>query len=243
MISARAEERLLRSGVVDFMSDFIGKRMALWSNLNLLDGVSKVNGSATLQLREQARVQALLYATPDTDLPRLADFLAVSHQTEKGKIIEWSERRTCLPMITAGQRPVFASDEMTLSALTNANFDGSVVVYLPTAAESQINARQAATARIVRRQFSAQRVDIDVEASGPTLVVVAQSFYHCWRPYVDEKPARLLRANYAFQAVEVPAGPHQVKLVYEDRNLRFGALLSAATFLACLAFWWRANSK
>jgi uncharacterized membrane protein YfhO len=48
---------------------------------------------------------------------------------------------------------------------------------------------------------------------------------------VDGKPAPLLRANYAFQAVPVPAGPHTVRVVYEDYAFRAGAGLSALTAL------------
>jgi hypothetical protein len=42
---------------------------------------------------------------------------------------------------------------------------------------------------------------------------------------------KIWRANYAFQALEVPAGSHQVKLVYEDKRLLAGALLSGLGLL------------
>ena len=41
-------------------------------------------------------------------------------------------------------------------------------------------------------------------ADQPSLVVAAQTFYPCWKASVDGQPARLWRANYAFQAVQVP---------------------------------------
>ena len=52
MISPEAERHLLRSRVGQAMFDFMGKRLALWSNLNLLEQIPKVNGSSsTLQVR------------------------------------------------------------------------------------------------------------------------------------------------------------------------------------------------
>jgi hypothetical protein len=48
---------------------------------------------------------------------------------------------------------------------------------------------------------------------------------------------RLWRANYAFQALEVPAGRHKVQLVYRDGKLLAGALLSALGLLACGGLW------
>jgi uncharacterized membrane protein YfhO len=56
---------------------------------------------------------------------------------------------------------------------------------------------------------------------------------------VDGQPVHLWRANYAFQAVEVPAGVHEVKLVYEDRRFYAGAAISLATLAGCLIAGWR----
>jgi uncharacterized membrane protein YfhO len=54
---------------------------------------------------------------------------------------------------------------------------------------------------------------------------------------VDDRPAPLLLANYAFQAVPVPAGSHHVRLVYEDRAFQIGLLCSALALLGCAAAW------
>jgi uncharacterized membrane protein YfhO len=72
---------------------------------------------------------------------------------------------------------------------------------------------------------------MDVEAEAPAIVVVAQAYYHDWRVYVDGAAAPLWLANYAFQALEVPAGRHHVSLVYEDREFRWGSIISVATLL------------
>ena len=91
-------------------------------------------------------------------------------------------------------------------------------------------------ARVLNSKFTAQRVDIEVETSGPSLVVVAQTWYHNWRAYVDGRPAPLLRANHAFQAIQVPAGRHSIRLVYEDRAFQFGAAVSICMAVNCLIF-------
>jgi len=75
------------------------------------------------------------------------------------------------------------------------------------------------------------------------LVVIAQAFYHNWRAYVADRPTALLRANHAFQAVEVPAGRHDVVLVYRDGNLRIGFAVSMFTALGCVLLWLRASRQ
>ena len=67
------------------------------------------------------------------------------------------------------------------------------------------------------------------------MVVIAQSFYHPWKAVVDGKPTPIWKANYAFQALEVPPGQHQVEIVYRDKKFFFGALISGLTALGCLS--------
>ena len=46
----------------------------------------------------------------------------------------------------------------------------------------------------------------------------------------------MLRANHAFQAVEIPRGRHTIRLEYEDRMFRVGAIISvAALFILVIA--------
>jgi uncharacterized membrane protein YfhO len=89
---------------------------------------------------------------------------------------------------------------------------------------------------VLNSKFTPQRVDIEVEASEPSLVVVAQTWYHNWRAYVDGRPAPLLQANHAFQAFQVPAGRHHVRLAYEDRAFQFGAAVSICMAVNCFIF-------
>jgi uncharacterized membrane protein YfhO len=47
----------------------------------------------------------------------------------------------------------------------------------------------------------------------------------------------LWRANYAFQAVQVPAGKHRIVLTYNDIALRVGLAISLLSILICAAGW------
>ncbi|MEK7675148.1 MAG: YfhO family protein [Verrucomicrobiota bacterium] len=233
MISPAAEQRLLRSEVSDWSNDFWGKRIALWSNLNLLEGIPKVNGSATLQLREQMEVQALLYSSTNRESPGLMDFLGVSRISAPGKTLDWAARHSFLPLCTVGQKPVFADAAGTLAALTNASFDARKAVYLPRQAEVFVHATNQVSARILSQVVKHHRIQLEVEAEAPTILVIAQSSYHCWRAQVDGRPVPILKANHAFQAVDVPAGRSKVAVIYWDRAFYVGLLISGITLLGC----------
>jgi uncharacterized membrane protein YfhO len=155
--------------------------------------------------------------------------------TATNDIYQWQSRSNFLPRVTAGQKPVFSDDKNTLRALVQSDFDGSKSVFLPPDTKMFVSATNQTDARILDSQFENNRVDIEAEASEPSLVVVAQTYFHEWRAFVDGAPAQLLRANVAFQAVQIPAGKHQIKLIYEDHAFEIGAVISATTFCGCLA--------
>ena len=241
MITPRAEQLLATRTLADFVQDFLGSRLALWSNLNVLEGVPKVNGSATLQVREEAEVEAWLYASVTNEFPRLMDFLGVAHVSSPANPVEWVARPGSLPLVTIGQRPRFADGAETLRGLFSPDFRPEELVYLPVEARASVRATNDPSAKIMKLEFGAQRIELEAKSRAPTVLVVAQTFYHPWRAYVDGAPRELYRANYAFQALALPAGRRRVRLVYRDTAFEVGAAVSALTLLGCVVGWWRAR--
>ncbi|MBN2506574.1 MAG: hypothetical protein JXQ71_07760 [Verrucomicrobia bacterium] len=244
LITPEAERRLLHSGVRDPLADYLGKRLAEWSNLNLLDQVPKVNGAATLQLREQKQVEQLIYGPTHRASAGLLDFLAVSHVSSPDNPAAWVLRTNPgdSALATCGQQPVFANADDTLQALTVGEFNPRRVVYLPPEARPAISVTHPTRCAIVASNYSFQRLDLEVVAEEASLVVIAQTHYHPWQATVDGQRAPLWRANHAFQALEVPAGRHRVRLVYRDVRLLQGGLLTALTLVVCAALGWRSRS-
>ena len=111
--------------------------------------------------------------------------------------------------------------------------------FLPLAARRSISATQQTAARVLDTRFANQSISIQTEAPAASLVVISQTHYPAWKAYVDGRPATIWRGNYAFQALEVPAGRHHIQLVYEDKKLLAGAVLSGLGLLACAGLWRR----
>ena len=233
MITTRAFMDFIHFALNDPKNNFLGKRLGFCGNANLLDGVPKVDGFFSLTPREGDDLNTLLYSTTN-EFPRLEDFLGVSQLTAPDAFYHWQPRKTFLPLATAGQKPVFLDDADVLHGMAREGFDGNKIVYLPPQAKSFVTVTNQTAARVLKSHFGIQNVDIEVEADAPSLVVVAQTWYHDWRAEVDGKPARLLRANHAFQAVEIPEGRHRVQLIYRDRAFETGAVVSLLALLACL---------
>jgi hypothetical protein len=233
MITTKAFMDFIHFSLSNPENNFLAKRLGFCGNANLLDTAPKVDGFFSLTPREGDDLNSLLYGTTN-EFPRLEDFLGVSQITAPDEFYHWQPRESFLPLTTAGQKPVFLDDANTLRALTRPDFDGSKIVFLPPEAKPFVTVTNQTIARVLKSRFRNQSADIEIVADAPSLVVVAQTWYHDWRAEVDGKLVRLLRANHAFQAVEVPEGRHRVQLLYRDRAFETGAVISLLALLACL---------
>jgi uncharacterized membrane protein YfhO len=72
-------------------------------------------------------------------------------------------------------------------------------------------------------------------------LVFAEPFYPGWRVYVDGKLTPIWRANYAFSAVFLPPGDHEVKRVYRPMSLMLGAICSVVFMIGLGAFSLKQN--
>ena len=224
------------------MADYLGQRHSLHPNANLIDDIPTTSGFFSLELGSSAPVTSLLNDWGH-DLPEpLVDFIGASQISTPDTSFNWIARTNYLPLATAGQKPIFANNADTLKALGSPSFEPRSTVYLPMEARGIITASNQSIAQVTPQEFSAERVKLEVAADAPALVVVAQALYVPWHAYVDGARAKLWLANGAFQALEVPAGLHEVMLLYEDNLFECGLVISLASLIGVGAIW-RSSGK
>ena len=235
-----AYEPMLNTMIPDPGQDFLVHRLGLFANCNLLENVPIVGGFFSIYLQEQRDIWSILYfASSTTNASHLLDLVGVAALPSPTNIFQWESRPGALPFASIGQQPRFADSEGTLTALTRPDYSPQQFVYLPTNAFGVITATNQPSAQILTQTFSAHHIELESTSAGPAIVHLSQSFYHPWKVYIDGQPAIIWRANHAFQAVEVPAGRHRLRFIYEDRWFRLGAMVSFASVLICAALSWR----
>ncbi len=235
MVSPQAANTFITFGSRDSKNNFLAKQLGYCANGNLLDLAPKVDGFFSLTPRASDAVLSLFYTTTNANYPGLEDFLGVAHITAPDSVSRWQARPNFLPLVTAGQQPVFLDDQNALAALVQNNFDGCKIVFLPDEFKTIVTVTNQTAAKILKSKFGDATVDIEAKAAAPSLVVVAQTYYHNWRAEVDGVPAPLLRANVAFQAVQIPAGKHAIHIFYRDHAFEIGAVISLCAWIFCLA--------
>ena len=205
----------------------------LLSDCNLIDHVPKVNGFYSLYLREADEVNRRLYRTTNYHLP-LLDFLGVTQISAVNELFGWLPRTNALPLVTAGQTPIFAASAESLDLVFAPGFNPRQSVYLPPEARLLASEVLSGSIRVLSSSMTRENVSASVEATAPSLVVIAQASSPAWKAYVDGQPVPLWKANHAYQAWLVPAGAHRVEVRYEDNLFRTGGIISALALVACL---------
>jgi membrane protein YfhO len=72
------------------------------------------------------------------------------------------------------------------------------------------------------RRYEDDRVWIATDADGRRLLVLTDAFYPGWQATIDGRGTSILRADYAFRAVSVPAGRHVVEFRYQPKSVEYG---------------------
>ena len=74
-------------------------------------------------------------------------------------------------------------------------------------------------------------IRLRTHSDGPRILVVSENYHTNWSIFVDGEQAQMLRANYVWKAVAVPAGEHEIEFRYFSSTLAWSR---AATFLSLL---------
>jgi len=240
LLSLTAQQQYLYGGTSNLTETYIAQRNGLFANINLVNAMPKADGFYALYIKEERDIHYRLFQSDNGPRPELGRFLGFCQATAPTNVVVWEARTNYSPLVTAGQIPIFADHKATLEGLMSTNFAPEQIVYLPGSASNEVTVTSIGAAQIKSREVTSHRISVDVSASAPSLVVIAQAHYPRWKAFVDGQPAGLLRANHAFQALQVPAGEHHVDVIYQDKPFQIGAVLSlvslAGAGLGCARF-------
>ncbi|HJQ38115.1 MAG TPA: YfhO family protein [Thermoanaerobaculia bacterium] len=95
--------------------------------------------------------------------------------------------------------------------------------------------RADAGVRVERFRLNSYR--LRVSSPAPALLSASEAHYPGWTAKINGKPVPILVANYAFRAVEVPAGHSVVDWSYWPLGMTAGIVLSALALLAAITIW------
>jgi hypothetical protein len=123
-----------------------------------------------------------------------------------------------------------------LDAIRANDFDPFQFVVLERAVGS-FTPTDSAFAHIVG--YGPNEIVLEVHAPRGGILVLGEVYYPGWRAFVDEREVEVMRANYLFRAVELPANAQRVRLLYDPPWFKVGVGLLVFTFLGLVSGgWW-----
>lgn len=88
-------------------------------------------------------------------------------------------------------------------------------------------------------RFTPNEIVFSVESQTDTLLYLSDVYESGWKARIDGKQAPVLRANYAFRAMAVPAGSHTVRMYYQPRSVTIGMPVTVLSLLILMGVAWR----
>jgi hypothetical protein len=147
------------------------------------------------------------------------------------------ERPSALPRAWIVHEARTVPDDAALAALAAGEVDPTQVALLAEELPAlSAPANPAADAVTVERE-DGNGLTLTTTTDAAGLLTLSEVYDPGWNAYVDGERVDLLRANYTFRAVPIPAGTHSVELRYEPESLRYGLAISIATALLLAAIF------
>ncbi|HNT98805.1 MAG TPA: hypothetical protein PKK31_11120, partial [Elusimicrobiales bacterium] len=143
-----------------------------------------------------------------------------------GPVFTYRLKDTFPRAFLAGSARFFPNDTSLLAALSSASLEelsGTVFFSAEDAAQrpgGPVRVKSAPAGAAEFLEYKPDRLKIRVVASRPGFLVISNNFHPGWNAAVDGRPAALLRAYHAFQAVPIDsAGTHEVLMEFRDSAL------------------------
>lgn len=102
---------------------------------------------------------------------------------------------------------------------------------------SPLSRRKTNDETVVFSETNNNLLALTVSLDSRKFLFLSEAWYPGWKATVDGKPAKIYRANFAFRALLLEPGTHQVRFDYDPMSFKAGLAISLATLLACMFTW------
>jgi hypothetical protein len=130
---------------------------------------------------------------------------------------------------------VEGDDKKTLDKLLEPKFSMETKIILKE--KPGINTSNISqTSEVKYEKYEEQESLIKVRTEREGMLFISDTYYPGWKAYVDGQETKIYQADYAFRAIVVPAGTHEVKFVYHPDSFFTGLKISLISFLGLFIF-------
>lgn len=146
------------------------------------------------------------------------DRFVLVHEDEKYRIFK---NKDSYPraFVVGRYKVINQSNKITETMFSN-NFDLKKEIVLEK--NPSINQTKDIGGDVKIIKYSPNLIEMEVETDKNAMLFLSDNYYPGWNAMVDNKKSEILRADYTFRAISVPAGKHTVKFVYDPQSFKLG---------------------
>lgn len=84
--------------------------------------------------------------------------------------------------------------------------------------------------------YTPNKITFETSSTKDQLLFLSDTYYPGWKANIDNQKTDVLQANFAFRAVPVPSGKHQIVMYYRPESFIYGLYIASVTvFLIIIA--------
>lgn len=207
------------------------------------------------------RSDALVSLAPNNQNERLLDILGVKYlvdkddsrtkkdesnrlnfENEKIKLV-WQEgifkiyeRKTALPrMFLSSDYKIINNNKEIINHIYDTEFDFRTIL-LEEQPSLSINDDLAEITVPEVIDYQANNLEISTKENVNSLLFISDSYDENWSAYINGEKTKILRANYSFRALPVPAGNNIINMKYEPVSFKVGITITFITLIALIIY-------
>jgi hypothetical protein len=124
------------------------------------------------------------------------------------------------------------NEEDTLSKLLSSSYllDKKIILEDSVPVKQDIN-KKIPNSSVKYLEYGSQESQLQIETDTDGMLFVSDSYFPGWHAYIDGIEGKIYKADFAFRAIKVPKGEHEVDMIYRPDSFYNGLKFSLASFI------------
>lgn len=129
---------------------------------------------------------------------------------------------------------IIKNDQENLTKLISPEFDLRNEIILSDDFSEFEKSDNLPTYEVKNIEYKENSLKLDINSDQDGFLFVSDTYYPGWEVYIDDNLENIYRADFAFRAVPVAKGEHNILFIYRPKSFRIGKFVTLSTFLILL---------
>ncbi len=130
----------------------------------------------------------------------------------------------------------YRTDEEFEHIFFDPSFNPRDTILLEKRVEPLIHVLPASQKNVELVSYESNPIQFRTTTDTPQILYISDTYDNGWKSFIDGKETRMMKANYALRAINIPAGTHSVVMNYAPDEFIYGIIVSLIGFILFTVF-------